>query len=261
MERYVNIEKRGEFVDAMHSLLSDCHLKHREACLASDCKECMDRFYDCHSHLLPSANVVPVKIGKWDKSNKDRIPLCTRCGEPDSMNKTGEYKNSKFCPNCGAIMRDVQNTLNKRKKIDMEWKYVKNLESADLISEFEELTKYILCDSFKECVVAYNGGRPSGMFFDTNKNNARAIKTFLSFNKTDKENVWDAIKCDKEALAERYIPFAVDYFGNSVCFDTENNEVVFIDHENTNVEIAADDFDAFLRKLYDSVPLRLDTDT
>ena len=71
----------------------------------------------------------------------------------------------------------------------MEWKYVKELKSVDLIDDYECLVKYVFCDSFRRCVIANNGGRPSKKIFDTDKVKERELKSFLSFNKEDRETV------------------------------------------------------------------------
>ncbi len=71
----------------------------------------------------------------------------------------------------------------------MEWKYVKELKSVNLIDDYECLVKYVFCDSFRKCVIANNGGRPSKKAFDTDKVKERELKSFLSFNKEDRETV------------------------------------------------------------------------
>ena len=48
---------------------------------------------------LPSADVVERKHGKWE-SVDDVFWLCSKCHYPHSR--------SKFCPNCGADMREVE---------------------------------------------------------------------------------------------------------------------------------------------------------
>lgn len=133
----------------------------------------------------------------------------------------------------------------------MEWKYVKPLKSVELINEFESMAKYVFCDSFKDCVVTNNGGRPSKRVFDTDKSAERELKTFLSFNKEDRETIWKIFDWNKEELSNKYIPFAIDVFGNMICFNTCNDKVVFVNHEDLSVEIVAGDFSSFLSMLYD----------
>ena len=133
----------------------------------------------------------------------------------------------------------------------MEWKYVKKLETTDLIDDYERLVKYVFCDSFRRCIIANNGGRPSKKIFDTDKTHERVLKSFLSFNKEDKENVWNIFDWNKEELTDRYIPFGIDNFGNLICFDRNNDQIVFVNHEDMSVENISDDFDDFMNGLYE----------
>lgn len=133
----------------------------------------------------------------------------------------------------------------------MNWKYVKPLESSNLISEYEKIVGYSFCDSFKRCVASNNGGRPEKRAFDTNKHNGREIKSFLSFNRDDKETVWKILEWNKTELAQKYVPFGIDNFGNLICFDSENDTIVFVNHEDLTVENIAENFESFIKKLYD----------
>lgn len=133
----------------------------------------------------------------------------------------------------------------------MQWKYVKPIKDENLIGEFEKLADFKFPDAFKECVKQNNGGRPEHKVFDTDKRKERGLKSFLSFNKDDSETVWKISDWNKEELQDRYIPFAIDNFGNLICFDAINSRVVFVDVENGNIEMIASDFSGFLQKLYD----------
>ena len=132
----------------------------------------------------------------------------------------------------------------------MKWKYVKPLDSINNISEFECLVKYSFPEDFKKCVIKNNGGRPFPCDFDTDKMKERTIKSFLSFNKGDKETIWKIYDCSKKELGNKYIPFAIDHFGNLICFNTENDNVIFFDHENLSVEKVKNNFKEFLDSLY-----------
>ncbi len=131
----------------------------------------------------------------------------------------------------------------------MEWKYVKPLVSEENINEFECLVKYAFPEEFRDCVKKNNGGRPSRKSFDTDMGKEHALKSFLSFNKDDRETVWKIHEWNKEELKDRYVAFAVDNFGNLICFDAENDKIVFVNHEDLRVEIAADNFGDFMDKL------------
>ena len=134
---------------------------------------------------------------------------------------------------------------------NMDWKYVIPLKSYTSIIEFENIAEYRFPPDFKKCVKLYNGGLPTKNAFDTDKHSERLLKTFLSFNKEDIDSVWNAIEWSKEELSGKYVTFAIDNFGNLVCFDIHNDEIVFIDHETFNIEKVADSFSNFLEKLYE----------
>lgn len=133
----------------------------------------------------------------------------------------------------------------------MEWKYVKELKSVDLIDDYECAVKYVFCDSFRRCVIAHNGGRPSKRVFDTDKAKERELKSFLSFNREDRETVWKIFEWNKEELTNKFIPFGIDNFGNMICFDANNDRVVFVNHEDMSIETIADSFDSFMSSLYE----------
>ncbi len=129
----------------------------------------------------------------------------------------------------------------------MNWKYVKNLQEIDLINEFEKEFNCKLPDDFIKCVKNNNAGRPELNSFDTEVTSERTIKKLLSFNKNDSENIWNANKILNKIQAN-IIAFAMDSFGNYICFDTKNT-VVFFEHETETMEIISDNFNSFLSKL------------
>ena len=59
---------------------------------------------------IPAADVVEVRHGRWEKhpqSNEDDpVYTCSLC----KLNVSGfEKRWIKYCPNCGALMREVEN--------------------------------------------------------------------------------------------------------------------------------------------------------
>lgn len=133
----------------------------------------------------------------------------------------------------------------------MEWKYVKPLSSPECVREFENLAGYTFPDDFRQCIFNNNGGRPARRMFDTDVQKERVLKSFLSFNKEDRETVWKIRDWNKAALPDRYAAFAIDPFGNLVCFDTSNGKVIFWNHENGHIEQIADSFMEFMECLYE----------
>ena len=133
----------------------------------------------------------------------------------------------------------------------MNWNYVKTLKSVNLIDEFESLVHYELPKDFKEFVLQYNGGRPEHKAYDTDTTEERVLKTILSFNKEDISTVWETNEGDIEGLPDKYVVFATDPFGNLICFDKDNDNVIFWNHEDESVEHIANTFTEFIDKLYE----------
>ncbi len=117
----------------------------------------------------------------------------------------------------------------------MNWKYVKKLSDQNLIEKFTTQFGFKFPSDYIKCVKENNGGRPELHVFDTELTKERTIKTLLSFNEKDRETMWKANKKLIVINDKKYIAFAVDNFGNKICFDSDD-KVVFIDHESDTVE-------------------------
>ncbi|MDR1580816.1 MAG: SMI1/KNR4 family protein [Synergistaceae bacterium] len=135
---------------------------------------------------------------------------------------------------------------------EIKWRYVKQLQSNNLIEEFEQAKGYKFDDAFKECIIKNNGGRPSSSVFDTNTTDGRTIMSLLSFNKSDKSNIWTMNDNESDDIGKKYIAFAIDNFGNLISFERETNAIVFWNHENGTIEKTAGYFKEFLAKLHNS---------
>ncbi len=130
----------------------------------------------------------------------------------------------------------------------MEFKYIKPLDNKNLISEFENEAEHKFSNNFVVFVMKNNGSRPSNSVFYSNQNQERVMKSFLSFNKQDRETIWKMWNASNNDFKVKMIPFAIDHFGNLICFD-KNNAVVFYDHETETIEFVANDFDEFMNSL------------
>lgn len=133
----------------------------------------------------------------------------------------------------------------------MNWKYAKALNSVDLINDFEKLVGYKFSKEFRDLVLQFNGGRPERKGFNTNVSIGRELKSFLSFNTGDRETVWKINDWNKDELSNKYLAFAIDNFGNLICFDKNNNNVVLLNHEDLSVEHIANTFSEFIEALYE----------
>lgn len=129
-----------------------------------------------------------------------------------------------------------------------EWRYIKPLAADSLIPEAEEKLGYNFVESYIDFVKKYNGSRPPVSIFSTSTSQERTIKSFLSFNPTDVENI---IKLNRGVteISTRLVAFAIDNFGNYICFNKENDTVVFLDFETGETELIDNTFSDFLLKI------------
>lgn len=129
-----------------------------------------------------------------------------------------------------------------------EWRYIKPLAAESLISDAEEKLGYNFVESYIDFVKKYNGSRPPVSIFSTSTSQERTIKSFLSFNPTDVENI---IKLNRGVteISTKLVAFAIDNFGNYICFDKQNNTVVFLDFETGETDLIDKTFSDFLIKL------------
>lgn len=132
----------------------------------------------------------------------------------------------------------------------MKWKRTKPLHSEDLIEDFEKEIEFSFPRSFRKIILKNNGGRPARFRFSTNKAVGRCIERFLSFYKEDLRSIWNILMTKNKDFERKYIPFAIDNFGNLICFDKHSRKIVFIFLETMEEEYVADNFDDFLKKLY-----------
>ena len=116
-EKFVDINNRDEFVNALADLLTSdiCHTKHKKGCLAPTCRDCIDRFFEMCSHLLPAADVAPVVHAHWYMCGGRAC--CSNCNikalwKSDwdgCKNHEREFVSAKsnYCPHCGAKMDEA----------------------------------------------------------------------------------------------------------------------------------------------------------
>ena len=132
----------------------------------------------------------------------------------------------------------------------MEWTYVQPIKNKRVINEFSLLVDYVFSDEYLDFIDEHNGGRPDKRNFTTIEGNEYKLKTFLSFNKDDMDNIWDIVDWSDDLIqGKKEIPFAIDYYDNLICFNCEDNKIVFCDTETSEIEEIADDFEDFLAKL------------
>ena len=150
---------------------------------------------------------------------------------------------------------------------EIVWKYDEPLTDENLITEFETKSGFTFPPSYRSLVIEHNGARPDKKIFNTDSDEGHVFGNLLSFNTSDTKNlnIWETNKNMPSDVDSKYIAFAMDAFGNWICFNAEDGSIVFIDHDNSSIENVANDFDAFIDGLYgddrDDSPVKDDDET
>lgn len=132
----------------------------------------------------------------------------------------------------------------------MEWKYVKKLNNEKNIEEFEKLVKIKLPEDYKSFIKKYNGGRPSKKAFKTISGTEHLVKTFLSYNKEDLENIFKTYEYGYDFFDEAYFAIGNDPFGNYILSD-KKGRIYYFDLESGKTEFIENSFEQFIESLYD----------
>lgn len=125
----------------------------------------------------------------------------------------------------------------------MECKYIKPIKNQDAIELFQEQLGFKLPHEYISFIKINNGGRPDLNVIVLKSGVEKVVNKFLSFNESDKENIFSA-KGRTEEDDKELVPFAVDPAGNYYCF--KRDEVFFYNHEDGELQFAADSFSDFI---------------
>ena len=128
----------------------------------------------------------------------------------------------------------------------MEWKYIKKIKDDKAIEKVEIMNSIRIPIVLRQIIMKYNAGRPNNNIFDTLKSKERVLKSLISYNKDDKENIYMYTEIFDKGL----IPFAVTEFGDIICINNKSNEVVLYLHEEDECEKICDNILDFFDKLY-----------
>ncbi len=117
---------------------------------------------------------------------------------------------------------------------EVTWKYVKPLKNENVVDEFLNKYKVVLPMPLVQCLIAYNGGRPSEKLFYTNNGNEYVFKSLLSYNADDVECIYKVYPHLFRGTS--LYPIGTDSAGNFVCYDTINEWYVLLKHETSQQE-------------------------
>jgi hypothetical protein len=129
---------------------------------------------------------------------------------------------------------------------EVKWLFVKPLKDENVIAEFEKNIDVSLPDDFVRVVKQFNGGRPAKNIFDTASTKECVFNSLLSFNSDDIDTIY---KVNDIIAIPDFVAIANDGFGNFIGFEKNEYKVCFYNHETSNVELIADNFEELLSQL------------
>ena len=128
------------------------------------------------------------------------------------------------------------------------WKYKIDLSDGSVFSEIEKERGVKIPDNLKKLVIEANAATPDKYKFMVGSEE-RVLGAVLSFNKNeeDTDTVYNALEVIDDA---NLFPFAIDPFGNYICMNLSNNEIVFWNHETGKVASTEKDLESFIGDMY-----------
>lgn len=131
--------------------------------------------------------------------------------------------------------------------MDIEWKYKIDLED-NALSEMVSKYQVSIPDDLRALLKVANAATPSKTRFMF-KVDEKVLGAILSFNPNEKEA--DSFESAMIiGFDKNIVPFGIDPFGNYICYNTDNGNIMFFDHEEDNLEEVALSLEEFLDKLY-----------
>lgn len=132
--------------------------------------------------------------------------------------------------------------------MNIEWKYKIDLED-NAVSTISKEYGVCIPDDLVKLLKEANAATPSKTKFMV-KVDERILGAILSFNPGEK----DADSFDSAmnvGFDKKIIPFGIDPFGNYICYNTNDKEIVFYDHENNSFTTVAENLEKFIAMLYE----------
>lgn len=131
--------------------------------------------------------------------------------------------------------------------MNMEWKYKIDLEDGAL-SRMSSKYNVTIPEDLKELLMVANAATPSKTKFML-KVDEKILGAVLSFNADEKE-VDSFENAMSTGFEKNIVPFGIDPFGNYICYNTYNKNIIFFDHEDNSFEVIALTLKEFLAMLY-----------
>lgn len=129
-------------------------------------------------------------------------------------------------------------------------KRVKKLNNVNVINKFEQDYEIILPDLLKEFIISNNGGRPNLDITKTKTGIEVEIKSFLSFNTEDTENIYSVIEYFKKEFNDTIVPIATEPSGDYFCINVNDGSIVYWNQETNDLTYLFENFNKFINSLY-----------
>ena len=132
--------------------------------------------------------------------------------------------------------------------MNMIWKYKIDLVNEKVFSEIENERKINIPNELKTFIIENNAATPSKYKFII-KGTEKVFGAVLSFNHGEKNT--DSIFTALDIIEDKNIlPFAIDPFGNYICYNISEKQIVFWDHETNITSSTEKNMQEFLTSLY-----------
>lgn len=128
------------------------------------------------------------------------------------------------------------------------WKYKIDLKDPQAFAKVETLREIRIPKELRQFIEEHNAATPSNYHFMVGSTE-RVFGAVLSYDEseTEADRVYPALDAIKN---KKLIPFAIDPFGNYICYALDKNEVVFWDHETEDVTPTGKNLKQFIENLY-----------
>ena len=131
--------------------------------------------------------------------------------------------------------------------MELTWKYVIEVTSTTVFEDFKKRYSIDVPDDMQALILKANAGTPSKIKIKADNGKERILGAILSFNEDDDDNVYTAMEIEHN---KRYLPFAVDPFGNYFYQGLFFGDIIFVDHETEEVSKISDSLENMLNELY-----------
>lgn len=125
-----------------------------------------------------------------------------------------------------------------------------DFEILDYISNVEKEINYTFSEEYKEYLVKQSSLKPEKNILGLSNGIEKLVRYFYSMDPNSKTYILKFQSFDSE-LKDKLVPFAELEFGDTLCFERESNKIVVYNHELDTVDIIANDWNNFIKELYD----------